>query len=94
MTPPEFRAMVDAVNAAVDAVGAPCYDPSPKEAASLAFRRSVFACADIAEGEPFTAENIRVVRPGYGARPKHYRDMLGKPADRAYGFGDPVVWEG
>ena len=94
MTPSEYRAMVDAVNAAVDAVGSPCYEPSEKEAASLVFRRSVFACADIAEGEPFTSENIRIVRPGYGAKPKFYKDMLGKPSDRKYGFGDPIVWEG
>lgn len=93
MTPSEYREMVDAVNAAVDAVGAPCYDPSPKEAASLVFRRSVFACADITKGEPFTTSNVRVVRPGYGAKPKYYKDMLGIPADRAYGFGDPIVWE-
>lgn len=94
MTPKEYRVMVEAVNAAVDAVGAPCYEPSEKEAASLVFRRSIFACSDIAEGESFTPQNIRVVRPGYGAKPKHYESMLGKPSDRAYSFGDPIVWEG
>lgn len=94
MTPDEYRAMVDAVNAAVDAVGRPCYSPSDTEAASLVFRRSVFACADIAEGEPFTPENIRIVRPGYGAKPKYYDELLGTAADRAYAFGDPVVYEG
>lgn len=94
MTPAEYRAMVGAVSAAVDAVGEPCYEPSEGEAASLVFRRSVFACADIAEGEPFSPDNIRVVRPGYGASPKHYKEMLGAPSDRAYSFGDPIVWEG
>lgn len=94
MTPEEFRAMVSAVNEAVDAVGVPCYEPSEKEAASLVFRRSVFACADIAEGEAFTRDNIRVVRPGYGAKPKFYKEMLGKPAGRAYTFGDPIEYDG
>ncbi|WP_165043821.1 pseudaminic acid synthase [Adlercreutzia sp. ZJ138] len=92
MTPAEFRAMVDAVNAAVAAVGTPCYEPSTKEVSNLAFRRSVFACADIAEGESFSLENIRVVRPGYGAKPKYYEEMLGTPADRAYSFGDPIPY--
>lgn len=92
MTPSEYRAMVDAVNAAVDAVGKPCYAPSKKEAESLVFRRSVFAAADIAKGESFTESNIRVVRPSYGAKPKYYREMIGKPSDRAYAFGDPIVW--
>ncbi|MBQ2681368.1 MAG: pseudaminic acid synthase [Eggerthellaceae bacterium] len=92
MTPKDYRAMVDAVNAAVDAVGIPCYEPSEKEAASLAFRRSVFASADIQQGELFTAENIRVVRPSYGAKPKYYKQMLGQPSDRSYRFGDPIVY--
>ena len=94
MTPDEFKAMVDSVNTAVNAVGSPCYDPSPKEAASLVFRRSIFACADIAKGESFTRDNIRVVRPGYGAKPKYFKDLLGRFSDREYHFGEPIVWEG
>lgn len=93
MEPSEFRAMVDAVRTAVSAVGEPSYAPSEVEAASLAFRRSIFACADIGEGEPFTADNIRIVRPGYGAKPKYYDELLGKVADRPYVFGDPIVYE-
>ena len=92
MTPSEYRAMVDAVNAAVDAVGGPCYTPSEKEATSLVFRRSIFAAADIAKGEPFSERNIRVVRPSYGAKPKYYHQMIGRPSDRTYAFGDPIVW--
>lgn len=94
MEPSEFRAMVDAVRTAVSAVGKPSYAPSEVEAANLAFRRSVFACADIEKGEAFSADNIRIVRPGYGARPKHYDELLGKAADRPYSFGEPIVYEG
>ena len=92
MTPSEYKAMVDAVNEAVSAIGKPCYTPSEKEAANLAFRRSVYAAADIAEGEEFTRINIRVVRPAGGAKPKYYDEMLGQAADRAYSFGDPIVY--
>ena len=94
MAPDEFRLMVDAVNAALAALGRPCYDASEREASSLAFRRSVFASADIAEGEAFTRDNVRIVRPGHGAKPKHYTSLLGTRADRAYRFGEPIVWEG
>ncbi|MCI8469273.1 MAG: pseudaminic acid synthase [Eggerthellaceae bacterium] len=93
MTPAEFRAMVDAVNEAVSAVGAPCYVPSEKEAASLVFRRSIFASADIAEGEVLTPDNIRVVRPGYGAKPKYYESLLGTASSRVYAFGEPIQFE-
>lgn len=94
MTPDEYRTMVDTVNAAMVAVGEPCYEPSPAEAANLMFRRSIFATEHIEPGSPFTKQNIRVVRPGYGAKPKYYKQMLGEPSDRSYDFGDPIVWEG
>ena len=93
MTPGEFRLMVDAVNGALAAMGRPCYDASEREASSKVFRRSVFASADIAEGEEFTRDNIRIVRPGFGAMPRHYAALLGTASDRAYKFGDPVVYE-
>lgn len=94
MTPSEYRAMVDAVNGAVAAMGKPSYKPSEKEAASLVFRRSIFASADIDAGEVFTEANIRVVRPGNGAKPKFYEQLLGTASDRAYKFGEPIVYEG
>lgn len=94
MTPGEFAAMVEAVDAAVDAVGSPCYVPSETEASSLAFRRSIFACADIAEGEEFTPQNVRIVRPGYGAKPKFYDEIIGTRSNRSYQFGMPIEYRG
>lgn len=91
MTPNEYLQMVNAVNGAIDALGMPSYQTSEKEAASLVFRRSVFSCAPIKKGDLFTRENIRVVRPGYGAKPKYYEVILGTPANRDYGFGEPIV---
>lgn len=92
MTPEEFRAMVESVKSAIASVGEPCYDPSPKEAESRVFRRSIFASADIASGEEFTRDNIRIVRPSYGAKPKYFPELLGQKADRAYRFGDPIQY--
>lgn len=94
ITPDEYRCMVDAVNRALAAMGRPCYDAPAKEASNKVFRRSVFASADIAEGEEFTKENIRIVRPGHGAKPKHYAKLLGTSSDRAYKFGEPIVYGG
>lgn len=90
MEPAEFRAMVDAVRDAVAAVGAPRYGAVGGQKDSTAFRRSVFASADIAEGEPFAEGNVRIVRPGYGLAPKRYHELMGRPAKRAYAFGEPI----
>lgn len=93
MTPDEFGKMTSAVNAAIKAVGEPCYVPSREEADSMAFRRSIFACAEIKEGDVFTRDNIRIVRPGFGAKPKYYSELLNRKADRDYSFGDPISYK-
>ena len=93
MTPDEYLAMTKAVKRAIEAVGAPCYDPSENEKKSMVFRRSIFASAKIAQGDEFTSENIRIVRPGFGAKPKHYKELLGKVSSRDYEFGDPIVYD-
>lgn len=92
MDPSEYGAMVTAVNNAIAAMGNPCYMPSEKEAKSLVFRRSIFASADIKKGEAFTKDNIRIVRPSYGAKPKYYEELLKSASDRDYSFGDPIVY--
>lgn len=56
----------------------------------MAFRRSLYAAAPIAEGEAFTEENVRSVRPGYGLAPKYYSALMGRVARHPYGFGDPI----
>lgn len=90
MEPSEFRAMVGAVRDAVAAVGSPRYGAVGAQRESTVFRRSVFASADIAAGEPFSEGNVRIVRPGYGLAPKRYHELLGRPAKRAYAFGEPI----
>ncbi len=90
MEPAEFLEMTRAVRDAVSAVGETSYGAHGGEEANRVFRRSVFACADIAEGEEFTRENVRIVRPGYGLAPRHYGSIIGRPAKRQYHFGEPI----
>jgi sialic acid synthase SpsE len=66
------------------------YGPTEAEKKSLVFRRSIYAAADIAEGETFTEANIRIVRPGHGASPDLYRELLGRSARQTFRRGDPI----
>ena len=50
------------------------------------------ASDDIAEGEVFTDENIRVIRPSYGVSPKYYKRIIGTPSKKAYHRGDPIEY--
>ena len=85
--------MVWDVRAAKLAAQGPDYELTEGEKGSLRFRRSIFAIREIKAGEPFTEENLRVIRPGYGIAPKYYKDLLGKAAKRDIGRGEPLLPE-
>lgn len=86
----EFAQMVrDVRNARLIARG-PDYTLTEGEKASTVFRRSIFAVRDIKAGEEFTEENIRVIRPGYGMKPKHYKDLLGSRCKKDICAGSPL----
>lgn len=93
MEPKEFADMVEAAGLAAKARGKATYEPMPKEIEARWCRRSVFASRDIAAGEVFTLENIRVVRPSYGLAPEYYEEILGKKCAKAIGFAMPLQWE-
>lgn len=78
MTMDEFADMVKAVRAAKQIVGDVYYGPTEGENDSLVFRRSLYAVKDIRAGEPFTSENIRSIRPGYGVLPKYLKEINGR----------------
>ena len=93
LEPQEFRAMVDAVRIAEKALGEVHFGLSEKEKASRAFRRSLFVVEDVRQGEVFTAENVRSIRPGNGLHTRHLNDVLGKSAAQGIKRGTPLSWE-
>lgn len=93
MEPQEFKAMVEQVREVEKALGTPFYGVSRQEETNAGFRRSLFVVKDIAEGEEFTAENIRSIRPAYGIKPKYYKEVLGKKAAHALKRGTPLSFD-
>lgn len=92
MEPDEFEQMVKDIRAAEKAAGRVSYELSAKEKESRKFRRSIFAVKDIKKGEKFTEENIHVIRPGYGLKPKYYEQVLNRKATRDIERGTPLDW--
>ncbi|MBM3228220.1 pseudaminic acid synthase [Candidatus Peribacteria bacterium] len=100
LDPQAFRSMVDVIRAAehgknmepLDPVilGSAQYGPSPEEKKSMQFRRSLFVVKDIAEGETFTNENVRSIRPANGLAPAHYDRVLGRKATKRIERGTPL----
>lgn len=92
MEPSEMRMLVEETERAWQALGKVTYGPTDKEKASLKFRRSIYVCKDIEQGEPFTKENIKIVRPGYGLEPKYWDRVIGKISKKQIKAGTPLTF--
>ena len=86
----EMSQLVAEATNAWKALGSVSFELSENEQCNTQFKRSIYAVADIKAGEPFSPENIRVIRPGYGLHPRYYDELLGTAAHRNFVFGEPV----
>ena len=93
LKPDEFRMMVAAVRNAAKAVGTVQYGKQASESSSYAFRRSVYAVADIRKGEALTENNVKTRRPALGAPAKHYPELLKRTAAIDIKAGMPITWD-
>jgi pseudaminic acid synthase len=93
LEPHEFQAMVVAVRIAGKSLGQVKFGGTEKEEASRAFRRSLFVVEDVAQGEAFTAANVRSIRPANGLHPRHFTEVLGRRAACGIKRGTPLAWE-
>ena len=93
LEPHELRTLVVESERAWQALGEVTYGPTDAERNSLVFRRSIYVSEDIAEGELFTCQNLKIVRPGDGAPPYLYATIIGLKANRFYSRGTPLSFE-
>lgn len=91
LEPAELADLVVEVRAAESALGRVRYGPSEREAASLAFRRSLWFVVDVEAGAVLTRENVRSIRPAGGLTPAHLDDVLGMRTSRSVTAGTPVT---
>ena len=89
----EFSEMVKAVRDAEALLGKVNYKLDEKAVQNRRFSRSLYACADIKEGEIFSEKNVKSVRPGYGLHPKFLPELLGKKAKREIKFSERIEKE-
>ncbi len=92
MEPEEFREMVKYIREVEQSLGNCVYGGSAEERKNLVFRRSLYAVQDIKEGEQFTPENVRSIRPSHGLHPKYLDAILGRKATRSLRRGTPLSW--
>ena len=90
LEPEEMAALVVETERAWRALGKVRYGPTEAERKSLMFRRSIYVSKDISAGQLFDETNIRIIRPGDGAPPSLYSEMIGKIARKNYSAGTPL----
>jgi sialic acid synthase SpsE len=78
----EFAAMVKSIRNVEKAIGDVVYPKDPTKIKGREFSRSLYVAKDIKAGEKFTEENVRSVRPGFGAHPKNLSEVIGRKATR------------
>ncbi|MCB6992356.1 pseudaminic acid synthase [bacterium 210820-DFI.6.37] len=90
MEPEEFKIMIEAVRATVQAVGKIDYSLTESKKNSRKYARSLFVVEDVREGDLVTEQNVRSIRPSDGLEPKYYQDILGKTFKRDIKRGTPL----
>lgn len=93
LEPRELRELVERCRVAWEALGSARTGRLGSEEANATFRRSLYVVKDVAQGEPFTPENVRSIRPGLGLAPKHLNRVLGSRATRDVKRGTALAWE-
>lgn len=89
--PDELNEYVRLLKSAQLSLGEARFGPSAAEGASIGFRPSLRAVQDIQEGEMFTTENVKSVRPAGGLPPNQITKLIGKSSRRNISRGDPIL---
>lgn len=90
---PELKQLCDDSKTAWAATGKVNYERKESEKGNMIFRRSLYVVKDVAEGDEFTHENVKSIRPGYGLAPKYLHDVIGKKASTVLGKGTAINWD-
>ena len=91
MEPEEFRKMVDGIRVVEKALGKVNFFLTEKQRESAVFRRSLFVVRDMEQGELFSEENVRSIRPGHGLHTRHLADVLGSKSACSIQRGTPLA---
>ena len=93
LEPAEFKMLVEESERAFLAIGKVTYGIMEVEKKSEMFKRSIYIVKDMVEGEVFTEENIRIIRPGLGVKPKYFDVMIGKKINKAAKRGTALSFD-
>ena len=93
MEPQEFKEMVKQIRNVEKALGKVTYELNQSQIESRIYSRSLFVVKDIKQGEKFTEDNLKSIRPGIGMHTKLWNEVLGRTARCNIKKGTPMEWK-
>ena len=89
----EFSSLIKESKNTWESLGKNTFNLSKRESKSLKFKRSIYVVKSINKGDILNKDNVRVIRPGYGMKPKYYDKILGKKINKNLKVGDRLTHE-
>jgi pseudaminic acid synthase len=94
LEPQEFSEMVSSVRECEKALGSVDYSiPESTVKKGRIFSRSLFVVKEMKQGDTFSIETVRSIRPGNGLHPANINEILGRKARVDIKAGTPVRWD-
>lgn len=81
------------MNNAWNSIGSSDFKLTKGEQRSYKYRPSIYVIRDIHKGDLITSDCIRVIRPGFGIKPKFYDSVLNMKVNVDIVSGTPLSWD-
>ena len=86
----QVKEYIDELNKISLLMGRKFFYRSKSENKSSEHRRSIYAIEDIKKNEKFTKFNLKIIRPGKGIQPVHFKDLMNKKSPKKIKKGTPL----
>jgi len=92
LEPDELAQLVRETRIASEALGAVHLGRTEEENGSLVFRRTLYICEDLKQGDKLTSKNLRAIRPGFGLAPKYQEKFINRCVNQDVAKGTAMDW--
>jgi len=92
LEPQELEQLVKETRTASEALGKVHLGRTEEEDGSLVFRRTLYICEDLKEGDKLTVKNLRAIRPGLGLAPKYQEKLVNRQVNQDIKKGTAMDW--
>lgn len=94
LNPNDFSLMVKNIRSIEKALGTPYKSPTPNEwEGRYNGRRGIKALKELKKGNILNMEDLMIIKPESGLKPKHLKSILGKKIKEDVKKGTPIEWK-